>query len=117
MHFDSGGLTRSSETYLREVYLTVDLAKGLTESRRVCQLVRGRANYNCRYLSDGITTSRSRMMGDYHVRFCERLRGEIPLCLLDFILFILFSALEKTYSLTSFGSSGWLLSDLAMCMF
>ena len=23
------------------------------------------------------------MMGDYHVRFCERLRGEIPLCLLD----------------------------------
>jgi hypothetical protein len=22
-------------------------------------------------------------MGDYHVRFCERLRGEIPLCLLD----------------------------------
>ena len=24
----------------------------------------------------------SRMMGDYHVRFCERLRGETPLCLL-----------------------------------
>jgi len=23
------------------------------------------------------------MMGDYHVRFCERLRGETPLCLLD----------------------------------
>jgi hypothetical protein len=22
------------------------------------------------------------MMGDYHVRFCERLRGETPLCLL-----------------------------------
>ena len=33
MHFDSGGLTRSSETYPREVYLTVDLAKGLTELR------------------------------------------------------------------------------------
>ena len=86
MHFDSGGLTRSSETYPREVYLTVDLAKGLTELRRVCQLVRGRANYNSRYLSDGITTSRSRMMGDYHVRFCERLRGEIPLCLLDYFV-------------------------------
>ena len=84
MHFDSGGLTRSSETYPREVYLTVDLAKGLTESRRVCQLVRGRANYNSRYLSDGITTSRSRMMGDYHVRLYERLRRDILLCLLDF---------------------------------
>jgi len=24
----------------------------------------------------------SRMMGDYHVRFCERLAGETPACLL-----------------------------------
>ena len=24
----------------------------------------------------------SRMMGDYHVRFCERLEGETPSCLL-----------------------------------
>ena len=31
-------------------------------------------------------TSKSRMMGDYQVRFCERFRGEIPLYLLDFIL-------------------------------
>ena len=27
-----------------------------------------------------------------------------------------FSALGQTYSLTSFGFCGWLLSDLAMCM-
>ena len=27
--------------------------------------------------------NKSRMMGDYHVRFCERFRGEIPLYLLD----------------------------------
>lgn len=27
--------------------------------------------------------NKSRMTGDCHVRFCERLRGEIPLCLLD----------------------------------
>ena len=33
MHLDSGGLTHSSENYPIEVYLTVDLAKGLTESR------------------------------------------------------------------------------------
>ncbi len=26
---------------------------------------------------------KSRMMGDYHVQFCERFRGEIPLYLLD----------------------------------
>ena len=25
----------------------------------------------------------SRMMGDYHVRFCERLEGETPSCLLS----------------------------------
>jgi len=25
----------------------------------------------------------SRMMGDYHVRFCERLAGETPACLLS----------------------------------
>jgi len=24
------------------------------------------------------------VMGDYQARFCERLRGETPLCLLDF---------------------------------
>jgi len=29
---------------------------------------------------------KSRMMGDYHVRFCERFRGAIPLYLLDFIM-------------------------------
>ena len=28
--------------------------------------------------------NKSRMMGDYHVRFRERFRGEIPLYLLDF---------------------------------
>src|SRR5690554_6363515 len=28
----------------------------------------------------------SRTAGDCHVRFCERFRGEIPLCLLDFVL-------------------------------
>jgi hypothetical protein len=25
------------------------------------------------------------MMGDYHVRFCERFRGETPLYLLDLV--------------------------------
>jgi hypothetical protein len=28
---------------------------------------------------------KSRMVGDCHVRFCERFRGETPLYLLDFI--------------------------------
>ena len=28
----------------------------------------------------------SRMMGDYHVRFCERLEGETPSCLLGVFL-------------------------------
>jgi hypothetical protein len=28
------------------------------------------------------------MMGDYHVRFCERFRGETPLYLLDFLLIL-----------------------------
>ena len=28
-------------------------------------------------------TMKSRMNREVHVRFCERLRGEIPLCLLD----------------------------------
>ena len=83
-HFDSGGSTRSSEKYPREKCGNTFQAKGLTESRRVCQLERGRANYNCRYLSDGITTSKSRMTGDCHVRFCERFGGEIPSYLLDF---------------------------------
>ena len=27
--------------------------------------------------------TKSRVMGDYQARFCERLRGETPLCLLD----------------------------------
>jgi len=29
-----------------------------------------------------IKNNKSRMTGDCHVRFCERLRGETPLCLL-----------------------------------
>ena len=35
------------------------------------------------YQSTRVERMRSRMMGDYHVRFCERFRGEIPLYLLD----------------------------------
>jgi len=33
-----------------------------------------------------IWNNTSRMMGDYHVRFCERLRGETPLCLLGVLV-------------------------------
>ena len=32
--------------------------------------------------------STSRMTGDCHVRFCERLRGETPLCLLGVIFYL-----------------------------
>src|SRR6266542_4881406 len=34
----------------------------------------------------------SRMMGDYHVRFCERLAGETPACLLGLVLSELLSS-------------------------
>src|SRR5690606_28359550 len=100
-HLDSGGLTRSSEKYPREEWGNSFQAKGLTESRQVCQLERGRANCNCRYLLDGITTLRSRMTGDCHVRFCERFRGEIPLYLLDFYFHSLFN-IANTKSSTHF---------------
>ena len=30
-----------------------------------------------------VSNNKSRMKGDFHVRFCERLAGEIPACLLD----------------------------------
>ena len=48
---------------------------------------------------------KSRMMGDYHVRFCERFRGEIPLYLLDFIYYymlLMFSVLFLFLLLLSF---------------
>ena len=32
--------------------------------------------------------TKSRVMGDYQARFCERLRGETPLCLLDRLLWL-----------------------------
>jgi hypothetical protein len=35
-----------------------------------------------------IMNNKSRMTGDCHVRFCERLRGEIPLGLLGETLFV-----------------------------
>ena len=34
-------------------------------------------------------TMKSRMNREVHVRFCERFRGEIPLYLLDFYLFLI----------------------------
>ena len=58
---------------------------------------------------------KSRMTGDCHVRFCERFRGEIPLYLLDFVVYFSVRAVGQTHSLTSFGFSiGW--CGLAMCV-
>jgi len=41
----------------------------------------------CLYIGNTVLSHRlvkkSRMMREYHVRFCERFRGEISLCLLD----------------------------------
>ena len=37
----------------------------------------------------------SRMMGDYHVRFCERLAGETPACLLGLLRSVFYSASEE----------------------
>ena len=34
-----------------------------------------------------LSNNTSRMNGDIHVRFCERLKGEIPFCLLGVYLF------------------------------
>ena len=34
-------------------------------------------------MSNLSSNNKSRMKGDFHVRFCERLAGEIPACLLD----------------------------------
>ena len=34
-------------------------------------------------------------MREYHVRFCERFRGEIPLYLLDYLPFLLFIVLQE----------------------
>ena len=65
------------------------------------------------------------MMGDYHVRFCERFRGEIPLYLLDFILLVIlpFNLLHllslpcagKTYFFAIFGRCVG-LCELQICM-
>ena len=38
------------------------------------------------------------MMGDYHVRFSERLAGETPACLLGLVLLYYNSAIKTYYS-------------------
>ena len=49
-----------------------------------------------RVLLQLLKNNTSRMMGDYHVRFCERLAGETPACLLGLVRFLILLSLYRS---------------------
>ena len=82
-----GGSTRSSERYPGEVICNEWLSEGVDMLMvyyfaNLC--LGGRDELVVYQPLNG--SMRSRMMREYHVRFCERLGGEIPPCLLDILI-------------------------------
>jgi hypothetical protein len=88
IHERSGGLTRSSEKVSKRCLLKIRRSEGVSKTNNdlILTTLRRKIWLNQRSIEryEGASVLKSRMMGDYHVRFCERLRGEIPLCLLYF---------------------------------
>ena len=88
---NSGGSTRSSEN-VPLIHLKIWMSEGVDVSEviRLPTLIffKGRATVLSAWPEMVIRDAKSRMMGDYHVRFCERFGGEIPPYLLDFIAYI-----------------------------